>query len=141
MYGAHGPNFVASRLRQARANETVSVVDDENGQPTWTGDLADRLVRLGRAALAGHAPPGVHHATSGGATTWFSFARAIFELAGADPARMVPVPTSAVPRPAPRPVWSVSGHDRWADTGIEPIGSWVERLAVAFPIVSGRGGR
>ncbi len=133
LYGAHGPNFVATMLRLERERETVTVVDDQHGQPTWTVDLADRLALLGSAALAGTAPSGIYHATSSGATTWFSFARAIFELAGADPARVQPVPTSAFPRPAPRPAWSVLGHDRWTGTGVDPIGDWRERLAAAFP--------
>jgi dTDP-4-dehydrorhamnose reductase len=47
-----------------------------------------------------------------------------------------PVPTSAFPRPAPRPAWSVLGHDRWAGTGIDPIGDWADRLAVAFPTLT-----
>ena len=136
LYGAHGPSFVATMLRLERERDTVSVVDDQTGQPTWTLDLADRLARLGRAALSGAAPPGVYHGTSAGATTWFSFARAIFELAGADPGRVRPVPTSAFPRPAPRPAWSVLGHDRWAGTGIDPIGDWAERLAGAFPTLT-----
>ncbi len=132
LYGARGPSFVATMLRLERERDTVSVVDDQTGQPTWTVDLADRLVRLGRAVLAGAAPSGVYHATASGATTWFSLARKVFELAGADPGRVRAVPTSAFPRPAPRPTWSVLGHDRWAGTGVQPIGDWAERLAVAL---------
>jgi dTDP-4-dehydrorhamnose reductase len=137
LYGAHGPNFVATMLKLERERDTLTVVDDQHGQPTWTVDLADRLALLGEAALAGAAPSGVYHATSAGRTTWYGFARAVFELAGADPSRVQPVPTSAFPRPAPRPAWSVLGHDRWQGTGIAPIGDWRERLAAAFPVLRG----
>jgi dTDP-4-dehydrorhamnose reductase len=133
LYGAHGPNFVATMLRLEREKDTVGVVDDQTGQPTWTLDVAERILRLGRAALAGAAPPGIYHATSSGSTTWCGFARAVFELAGADPQRVLPISTEAMPRPAPRPAWSVLGHGRWSGAGIPPIDDWHERLVAAMP--------
>jgi dTDP-4-dehydrorhamnose reductase len=56
LYGAGGRNFVRTMIELERTSETVDVVDDQRGQPTWTMDLADRLVQLGQAALAGAAP-------------------------------------------------------------------------------------
>jgi dTDP-4-dehydrorhamnose reductase len=135
LYGVHGPNFVATMLRLEREKDTVGVVDDQTGQPTWTLDVADRILRLGEAALAGQAPAGIYHATSGGSTTWCGFARAVFELAGADPERVLPISTEAMPLPAPRPAWSVLGHDRWSGTGIAPIDDWHERLVAAMPVL------
>jgi carbamoyl-phosphate synthase large subunit len=58
--------------------DALDVVDDQRGQPTWTADLADRLVRLGQAASAGAVPAGIYHGTSGGQTTWFGFTREIW---------------------------------------------------------------
>jgi len=133
LYGAGGGNFVRTMIKLESVKDTLDVVDDQRGQPTWTVDLADRLVRLGRAALAGTAPAGVHHGTSGGETTWFGLTREIFRLLGADPERVRPTTSAAFVRPAPRPAYSVLGHDRWTAVGIEPIRDWREALHEAFP--------
>ncbi|HEY9521946.1 MAG TPA: dTDP-4-dehydrorhamnose reductase [Thermopolyspora sp.] len=136
LYGAHGPNFVRTMMRLAAGRDTVSVVDDQVGQPTWTIDLAGQLVRLARAG----APPGIYHATSGGETTWCGFAREIFAALGADQARVRPVSTAEFPRPAPRPAYSVLGHGAWAKIGLTPIPHWRERFAAAWPDMSGVSG-
>ncbi|MGW1810420.1 dTDP-4-dehydrorhamnose reductase [Streptomyces sp. NPDC002078] len=133
LYGAGGGNFVDTMIGLESVRDTVDVVDDQRGQPTWTVDLADRLVRLGRAALAGAAPAGVYHGTSGGETTWFGLAQEIFRLLGADPGRVRPTTGTAFARPAPRPAYSVLGHDRWCRAGIEPIRDWRAALHTAFP--------
>ncbi|MFE7168648.1 dTDP-4-dehydrorhamnose reductase [Streptomyces sp. NPDC057616] len=133
LYGAGGGNFVDTMIRLESVKDTLDVVDDQRGQPTWTVDLADRLVRLGQAALAGTAPAGVYHGTSGGETTWFGLAREVFRLLGADPARVRPTTSDAFVRPAPRPAYSVLGHDGWRRAGIDPIRPWREALEAAFP--------
>ncbi|MFD8154170.1 dTDP-4-dehydrorhamnose reductase [Streptomyces sp. NPDC059720] len=133
LYGAGGGNFVRTMIRLEGVKDTLDVVDDQRGQPTWTVDLADRLVRLGLGALAGAAPAGIYHGTSGGETTWFGLTREIFRLLGADPDRVRPTTSAAYVRPAPRPAYSVLGHDRWSAAGIEPIRHWREALHEAFP--------
>ncbi|SDO10023.1 dTDP-4-dehydrorhamnose reductase [Actinacidiphila guanduensis] len=133
LYGAGRGNFVRTMIKLEGVKDTLDVVDDQRGQPTWTADLADRLVRLGVGALDGTAPPGVYHGTSAGETTWFGFTREIFRLLGADPERVRPTTSEAFKRPAPRPAYSVLGHDRWQQAGIEPIRDWREALAEAFP--------
>ncbi|MEU8032120.1 dTDP-4-dehydrorhamnose reductase [Streptomyces sp. NPDC049099] len=133
LYGAGGGNFIDTMIGLESVRETVDVVDDQHGQPTWTVDLADRMVRLGRAALAGSAPAGIYHGTSGGETTWFGLAREIFRLLGADHGRVRPTTSTAFVRPAPRPAYSVLGHDLWRQAGMEPIRPWREALQAAFP--------
>ncbi|MDX3354389.1 dTDP-4-dehydrorhamnose reductase [Streptomyces sp. ME01-24h] len=133
LYGAGGRNFVRTMIRLEGVKESLDVVNDQRGQPTWTVDLADRLVRLGRAALDGTAPAGVYHGTSAGETTWFGLTREIFSLLGADPERVRPTTSAAFARPAPRPAYSVLGHERWRAAGIEPIRDWREALREAFP--------
>ncbi|MFJ8883977.1 dTDP-4-dehydrorhamnose reductase [Streptomyces sp. NPDC102402] len=137
LYGAGGGNFARTMIKLEGIKDTLDVVDDQSGQPTWTVDLADRLVRLGQGALAGTAPAGVYHGTSGGETTWFGYARAVFEQLGADPERVRPTTGAALARPAPRPAYSVLGHDRWTEAGIEPIRHWRKALAEAFPDLRG----
>jgi dTDP-4-dehydrorhamnose reductase len=134
LYGAHGPNFVRTMIRLERERPAVDVVTDQRGQPTWTADVARQVI-----ALAGSgAPAGVYHATSSGVATWFDLAREVFLMLGADPDRVHATSTSAFPRPAPRPAYSVLGHDRWAETGIKPIGDWRLSLRSAFPGLASR---
>lgn len=131
LYGANGANFVKTMLRLAESHDTLSVVDDQRGQPTWSRDLARQIVSL----VDADAPAGVYHGTSSGETTWFDFTRAIFAGAGLDPERVQPTTTDNFPRPAPRPAYSVLGHDKWADIGLEPIRSWQEALDEALPLI------
>ena len=126
------PNFLATMLRLAGERETLTVVDDQRGQPTWSGALAGRLVELGDAALAGRAPAGIYHGTGSGETTWCGFARAIFAQAGLDPERVRPITTAEFPLPAPRPAYSVLGHHRWTLAGLGPMPDWRQSLADAF---------
>jgi dTDP-4-dehydrorhamnose reductase len=133
LYGAQGRNFVTTMLRLAGARDTVDVVDDQQGQPTWSYALAGQLVALGRAAHQGRAPAGVYHGTAAGATTWFGLARAVFAAAGLDPDRVRPTTSDRYPRPAPRPAYSVLGHGRWALAGIPPLPGWQGMLDSAFP--------
>ncbi|MDO3705800.1 dTDP-4-dehydrorhamnose reductase [Micromonospora sp. C28SCA-DRY-2] len=132
LYGAHGPNFVATMLRLAEQREQLDVVDDQHGQPTWSYALAAQLVALGDAALAGRAAPGVYHGTCAGRTTWYGLARAVFALRGLDPDRIRPTTSDRFRRPAPRPAYSVLGHGRWAAAGLPPLPDWHTTLADAF---------
>ena len=129
LYGAHGRNFARAMIRLEREQATVTVVDDQRGQPTWTADVARRIIALARSGAAG----GIYHVASSGEATWFEFAREIFRLLGADPARVRPVRSSEYPRPAPRPSYSVLGHEALPALGIEPIGHWQTALQRAFP--------
>ena len=132
LYGAHGRNFVTTMLRLAGERDLVDVVEDQHGQPTWSGDLARRLVALGDAALAGAAPAGVYHGTASGQTTWHGLARAVFAAAGHDPDRVRPTTSDRFPRPARRPAYSVLGHARWATAGMSAMRDWRAMLASAL---------
>lgn len=128
LYGEHGGNFARTMLRLASERDTVSVVTDQVGQPTWSRDLADAIVRL----LDADAPAGVYHGTNAGQASWFDFARAIFVEAGLDPERVQPTDSTAFVRPAPRPAYSVLGHDRWAAVGLPAPRPWRDALHAAF---------
>jgi len=127
LYGAHGPCFPKTIAKAAHERGALQVVDDQVGQPTWTRDLARLMVRL----VDADAPAGTWHATSGGQASWFDFARAIVETAGLSADLVSPTDSSAYQRPAPRPAYSVLGHQRLHDAGIEPIGDWAARWAEA----------
>ncbi len=127
LYGAGGRNFVRTMARLARGEDNVNVVDDQLGSPTWTRDLAIGLRQL----IEARPEPGIYHATSAGETTWCGFARAVFVAVGADPGRVRPVPTSAFPRPAPRPAYSVLTGKRWRAAGLPPLPPWSAAFAAA----------
>jgi len=132
LYGRHGRNFVTTVLRLAGQRETLDVVDDQHGQPTWARALARQLAGLGAAALAGTAPAGFYHGTAAGQTSWYGLARAVFAGAGLDPDRIRPTSSAAFPRPARRPGYSVLGHDRWAAAGVPVQPAWHAQLAEAL---------
>jgi dTDP-4-dehydrorhamnose reductase len=133
LYGEHGANFVKTMLHLEATRDTVSVVDDQLGQPTWSRDLAQQIVALVRAG----APAGIYHGTNSGEVTWYGFTREIFRLAGADPERVLPTTSAQFQRPAPRPANSVLGHRRWQEVGIPEMRAWREALAEALPRLQG----
>jgi len=129
VYGRHGGNFVATMARLERERDTVSVVDDQVGSPTWSADLAAGLVELGARSGPG---PAVLHYTNSGQVSWCGFARAVFEELGADPARVLPVGTDQFPRPAPRPAFSALDGSAWIAAGLPAPRPWREALHEAM---------
>jgi dTDP-4-dehydrorhamnose reductase len=103
LFGPGGKNFVETMLR---LGPEVRVVNDQVGCPTFTGHLAEALVRL-----AGTDDHGLHHIAASGSCSWFEFAREIFARAGVD-TRVEPCTTAEFPRPAPRPAYSVLASER-----------------------------
>lgn len=131
LYGAHGGCFPKTIARLARERGEVSVVDDQVGQPTWTRDVADLIMRLVQA----DAPAGTYHATSSGQCSWFDFARTVVVAAGLDYSVVRPTTSDAFVRPAPRPAYSVLGHEALHRIGVAPIGDWDDRWTLAAPEV------
>ena len=103
LFGTGGRNFVETMLR---LGPEVRVVDDQVGCPTFTGHLAEALVKL-----ASTQDYGLHHMAASGACSWFEFAREIFASAGVD-TRVSPCSSDEFPRPAPRPAYSVMESER-----------------------------
>ncbi len=124
LYGETGGNFVKTMVRLAGERETVDVVDDQRGAPTWTLDLAERLVALALADV----PGATHHCSAGGDVSWFEVARAVFRLAGHEPERVRRTTTAAMARPAPRPAYSVLSNRSWVEAGLPPMPAWSEQL-------------
>jgi len=124
LYG-HGPtNFVRTIRRLLAERETVSVVDDQRGCPTYAPDLAAlqrRLVERGGG--------GVIHGTNVGHCSWFEFAREIARLSSADPGRIVPCTTSEFPAPARRPACSILRDTRLEALGVPAAPVWSDGLA------------
>jgi len=120
LYGSGGPNFVATMLRLAGERDTLRVVADQVGCPTWTGHLGGALVDLAELKSEG-----IHHVAGTGSCSWHEFAVEIFRQAGAV-CRVETQTTADLARPAPRPAWSVLASRR-PDTPRLP--GWQEGLA------------
>ena len=127
LYGAHGGCFPKTIARVARERGEVSVVDDQVGQPTWTVDVAGVVLAL----VGADAPAGTYHATSSGRASWFDFAQRVVVAAGLESSAVMPTTSDTFVRPAPRPAYSVLGHDALVRLGVEPIGDWESRWAEA----------
>ncbi|MFJ8106180.1 dTDP-4-dehydrorhamnose reductase [Streptomyces sp. NPDC096132] len=133
LYGVHGHSFVRTMLDLEARRDTVDVVDDQRGQPTWSADVAARIADLG--PRTGRTARGVFHATASGEASWYELAREIFRRIDADPDRVRPTTSDAFPRPAPRPAYSVLGHGRWRETGLSPLRDWRTALHEALPLI------
>jgi dTDP-4-dehydrorhamnose reductase len=101
LFGTGGRNFVETMLRLGAEHESLRVVDDQVGCPTYTGHLAPELLRL-----VEREDYGIHHRAGSGECSWFEFAREIMRRAELD-CEVEPCTTAEFPRPAPRPAYSV----------------------------------
>ena len=131
LYGEHGGCFPKTMVTVGRARGALSVVDDQVGQPTWTRDVAQLLLRLVEA----QAPAGTYHAVAAGRCSWFDFAGAVLASAGLHAVELKPTTSAEFVRPAPRPAFSVLSTANLPGVGVEPIGDWRERWDVAAPTV------
>ncbi|MFI7140968.1 dTDP-4-dehydrorhamnose reductase [Streptomyces massasporeus] len=137
LYGVHGSHFVRTMIGLEARRDTLDVVDDQRGQPTWSADVAERIADLG--PLLGPEAHGVFHATNSGEATWFDLAREVFSLIGADPDRVRPTSSAAFPRPAPRPAYSALAHRRWQEIGLPLPRDWRSALHEALPRIRKEG--
>ncbi len=121
LFGVHGHCFPATIMRLARERDSITVVDDQVGCPTFTGHLAPALLELaeGRA-------PGVVHVAGGGDCSWFDFAVAIVSSAGLS-CDVRPGTTAELARPAPRPAYSVLRTER--GDAVPRLADWRSGLA------------
>ncbi|OZD77979.1 dTDP-4-dehydrorhamnose reductase [Rhodococcus sp. 05-339-2] len=129
VYDNTGKNFVTTMRRLEGERETISVVDDQIGSPTFAHDLASGLLEL-------EADPAVRgrtlHYTNAGQASWFDLARAVFAGIGADPERVQPCSSAEYVVPAPRPAYSVLSPTAWVDAGLTPARPWSDALTAAL---------
>ncbi|MEE4022497.1 dTDP-4-dehydrorhamnose reductase [Gordonia sp. PKS22-38] len=132
--GPTSRDFVGTMRRLEAERDTLSVVDDQTGSPTYAVDLAAGLWELvGRGPVEGTSGA-VLHATNAGSVTWYTVAREVFAEVGADPDRVHPCTTADFPRPAPRPAYSVLSGDSWASAGLTPLRDWRMALHAAVTL-------
>jgi dTDP-4-dehydrorhamnose reductase len=122
LYGPHGKNFVDTILTAAAQKKPLRVVSDQVGTPTCTLSLSEVI-----ADLIATGRYGVYHASDGGITNWFEFARAIVNNSG-NPVDVVPIETKDMPRPATRPKYSVLDKTALVNTIGRELPPWEESL-------------
>lgn len=121
-FGINGNNFVRTMLKLAENHDTVRVVNDQFGSPTYTYDLARLL-----ADMVLTEKYGVYHATNEGICSWYEFACAIFAEAGL-PVKVVPVSTAEYGAKAKRPANSRMNKDKLTQMGFEKLPPWRDAL-------------
>lgn len=122
VFGINGKNFVKTMLNLSKTHDTVRVVDDQFGSPTYTYDLAKLL-----ADMVLTEKYGVYHATNEGTCSWYEFACAIFREAGVD-VKVVPVSTEEYGAKAPRPANSRMSKEKLTENGFRRLPAWQDAL-------------
>ena len=123
VFGIHGNNFVNTMLRAGTMHDTVRVVCDQIGTPTYTADLAKLLLDL-----TGTERYGCYHATnSGGHLSWYDFCREIYRRSGIK-TEVIPIPTKEYPSIADRPLNSRLDQSGLLEAGFAPLPSWKDAL-------------
>lgn len=132
LYSAYGKNFAKTMTKLAlKDSSIVTVVDDQIGQPTFAGDLAEQII----TSITAEIPFGIYHGTNTGSASWFEFAQEIFRLTGADVSRVSPIPSNKYVQLAVRPKYSVLGQGKWETVGFQTMRPWHEALVAAFPTI------
>ena len=124
LYSEFGRNFVKTMLDLAETRPEINVVADQIGTPTYAGDLASAI-----HTIIKHEKwiPGIYHFTDEGVASWYDFTKAIFEMAGKE-VKVNPIPTSAYPTPAKRPLYSVLSKSKIKNTYGIDIPYWRDSL-------------
>lgn len=130
LYSGYGNNFVKTILRLAAERDTLTIVADQVGTPTYAGDLAKAILEIiGSKNLK----PGkqVYHFSNEGVTSWFDFARAIVDESGFD-CKITPIETKDFPTKASRPFYSVLNKRKIKQDFNIRIPYWRDSLSVVL---------
>jgi dTDP-4-dehydrorhamnose reductase len=106
VFSSHGNNFVKTMIRLMKERDSLNIVGDQKGRPTYAKDLAFATIQVLDAINEGASIKGIYHYANTGETTWFDFAQKIKELAGLECA-LTPINSDQFPTPAKRPAYSV----------------------------------
>ncbi len=133
VYSTYGNNFVKTMLRLMKERESINVVNDQVGSPTYAADLAEVILQI--ATLKHDRKEGIYHYSNEGVISWFDFAVAIKEISGSS-CRVNPIPTSAYPTPAKRPAYSAFDKEKITEVfGIE-LQDWRKSLERCVKLLS-----
>lgn len=122
LYGVNGGNFPKTMLELAESHDSLTVVYDEVGSPTFTWDLAEAISKLIKTDKYG-----IYHITNSDSCSWFEFAKLIFEIADVE-VDVAPVTAKEFARAAKRPSYSVLNNKKWIENGFSPLRSYKEAI-------------
>ena len=128
VYSEFGNNFVKTMIRLMREKESINVIDDQIGSPTYAADLAKIILDI----IAGEKfIPGIYNFSNNGEISWYEFAIAIKELIGSS-CVVNPIPTSQYPTLAKRPHYSLLDKKKIKDVYNIEIVDWKKSLAICI---------
>jgi len=128
VYDGHNSNFLTTMLRLSETRDTLNVVNDQIGRPTYTVDLAEASIRALKGLIEDHSKKGIYHVSNTGpAISWAQFARAIFESTGTT-MTVNDIPASEFPTPAARPAYSVMETAKFEEAFDYNIPNWKDGL-------------
>jgi dTDP-4-dehydrorhamnose reductase len=129
LYSSFGNNFVKTMIRLGKERETINVVNDQFGTPTYAADLAKAILDIVAFSEKNNQfPAGIYHYSNEGICTWYDFCIKIFMLAGIETCKVNPVPTSGYPTKAKRPVYSVLDKTKIKEVFGIAIPQWEDSL-------------
>ena len=134
VFGVNGKNFIKTMLNLGKTRDSLTVVDDQIGSPTYTYDLARLLVDMVETEKYGR-----YHATNEGLCSWYEFACEIFKEAGIQ-VKVSPVSSDMYPARAKRPMNSRMDKSKLRDMGFEPMPSWQDALRRYLEVIGERRG-
>ncbi len=132
VFGVNGKNFIKAVLNKAKTTDTLTVVNDQFGSPTYTYDLARLLVDMIQTDKYGF-----YHATNEGICTWYEFACEIFRQAGVK-VNVIPVSASEYPAKAKRPTNSRMSKEKLTANGFERLPAWQDALRRYLDVILAR---
>ena len=134
LYSAYGANFVKTMQRLGRDRDTLNVISDQVGTPTWAGDLANAILQIVKTKEADSDHQGVYHYSNEGVASWYDFAVEIMQLSGID-CKVYPIETKEYPTPAPRPAYSVLNKAKIKSDFKLDIPHWKESLKKCILVI------
>lgn len=126
LYSSFKNNFVKTMLRLMKEKESINVVSDQFGCPTYAADLATVIMQI-ITSTKSKTNPGIYHYSNTGITNWYEFAVAIKDLTASN-CIVNPIPTSQYPTPAKRPAYSVLDTTKIKETFKLHIPNWESSL-------------
>ena len=130
VYARKGNNFVNTMLKLAKERESISVVSDQYGSPTFASDLAQATINIIKDIEKGKIQfqPGIFHATGQGVTNWFEFCSEIFRIIDNRKIKVIPISSDQYPTPAPRPSFSVLDNTKLKQSYCQSLPEWRSSL-------------
>ena len=137
LYSSFGNNFVKTMMRLGKERDSLNVVADQVGSPTYARDLAEAILTIiVRSEQKQEFSPGIYHYSNEGVCSWYEFTLKIHELAGITSCRVQPITTAEYPVKAARPAYSVLCKDKIKETFQLEVPAWEDSLRLCVKLLN-----